>query len=115
MKRNDLIYLMAGTGVGAVIGLLFAPSGGREMRSTLTNRTQEGLDRITQKVDEGRLYVQNSGVGKRAGETIRSVVDRGKNITSFGRQRFNDSIEAGKARYGESIESTDKEWDASSF
>src|SRR5690242_10617525 len=114
MKRNELLYLVAGTGVGAVIGLLFAPSEGREMRSSITNRTQEGLDRLTQKVDEGKRYVQNSEVGKRAGETIRRVVDQGKEITAAGRDRLNDSIEAAKAKYGESIESADKERDASS-
>jgi len=114
MKRSELIYLLAGAGVGAAVGMLLTPSEGRDMRNTITNRTQEGLDRISQKVDEGRRYVQDSRLGKRAGETIRSVVDRGKNVTSIGPQRLNDSIEAGKAKYGESIESPE-EWDVSSF
>jgi len=114
MKRSELGYLLAGAGLGAVVSLLFTPSAGRDLRSTLTNRTQEGLDRISQKVDEGKRYVQDSDLGRRAGETIRNVVERGKTVANMGRDRVNDSVEAGKEKFGESMESS-KDWDASSF
>lgn len=122
MKRNNLLYLLAGTGAGAAIALLFAPRQGREIRNTLTTRAQEGLDVIGRKVDEGRRYVQESEVGQRAGETIRAAVERGKNVANMTRDRLNDSIEAGKAKFNESIEAPPKdgrrestESDASSF
>jgi len=123
MKRNNLMYLLAGTGVGAAVGMLFAPRGGQEIRNTLTTRAQEGLDAISQKVDEGRRYVQESDLGRRAGETIRTAVERGKNVTSIGRERLNDSIEAGKAKYNEAIkpvprnfsDEEDTDFDVSSF
>jgi len=121
MKRNNLLYLLAGTGAGAAIAMLCAPRGGRDIRNTLTTRAQEGLDVISRKVDEGRRYVQESGVGQLAGETIRAAVDRGKNVANMTRDRLNDSIEAGKAKFNESIEAPPKDrhegadWDASSF
>lgn len=121
MKRNNLLYLLGGTGAGAAIALLFASRKGRDIRNTLTTRAQEGLDVIGRKVDEGRRYVQESEVGQRAGETIRAAVERGKNVANMTRDRLNDSIEAGKAKFNESIEAPPKdgresrEWDASSF
>ena len=98
--NDKLIYLGAGCGIGLIVGLLFAPQSGEQTRSTLTNK----VDDLTHKVQE---KVQQSGIGNTAGETWRNVVEKGKNVANIGRSRLNESIEAGKRKFNESIEDED--------
>ena len=101
IKINDkLIYLGAGCGIGMVLGLLFAPQSGEEIRHTLTSK----VDDLTHKVQE---KVQESGIGETAGQTWRNVVEKGKNVANIGRTRLNESIEAGKRKFNESMEDED--------
>ena len=57
--NDKLIYLGAGCGIGLVIGLLFAPQSGHEIRHTLTSK----IDDLTNKVQE---KVQQSGIRETA-------------------------------------------------
>ena len=97
---EKFLYLVAGTGVGAVLGILFAPRSGSEMRNTLAEQAHRGVDMINEKVDEGRRYVQQKGG---AAGTVRSIVDRGK-------QTFNESVEGVKTRFNESVETGRREY-----
>jgi len=98
--NDKLIYLGAGCGIGLVLGMLFAPQSGEETRQTLTNK----VDDLTHRVQE---KVQQSGISDTASETWRNVVDKGKNVANIGRTRLNESIEAGKRKFNESIEDED--------
>ena len=98
--NDKLIYLGAGCGIGLVLGLLFAPQSGEEIRHTLTSK----VDDLTHKVQE---KVQESGIGDTASQTWRNVVDKGKNVANIGKTRLNESIEAGKRRFNESMEDED--------
>jgi gas vesicle protein len=89
---DKLMFLSAGIGIGAVVGLLFAPRSGQEIRGTLANKVHD----------------TSSGIGEVATQKLHDVVEKGKNIASIGRQRFNESVEAGKQRFGgETIEGED--------
>jgi gas vesicle protein len=81
---DKLMYLAAGFGIGAVAGILFAPRAGSEIRNTLANRV--------------------TGISEGANHTFRNVVEGGRNIASIARERINESIEAGKRKFNESIE-----------
>jgi gas vesicle protein len=98
--NDKLIYLGAGCGIGLVLGLLFAPQSGAEIRHTLTSK----VDDLTSKVQE---KVQESGIADTASETWRNVVEKGKNVANIGRTRLNESIEAGKRKFNESMEDED--------
>jgi gas vesicle protein len=98
--NDKLIYLGAGCGIGLVLGMLFAPQSGEQTRHNLTNK----VDDLTHKVQE---KVQQSGITDTASETWRNVVEKGKNVANIGRARLNDSIEAGKRKFNESIEDED--------
>ena len=101
IKVNDkLIYLGAGCGIGLVLGFLFAPQSGEEMRHTLTHK----VDDLTHKIQEG---VQESGIGDTASQTWRNVVEKGKNVANISRTRLNESIEAGKRKFNESMKDED--------
>jgi gas vesicle protein len=101
IKVNDkLIYLGAGFGIGCILGLLIAPQSGEEIRHTLTNKVDDLRHRVQEKVHE-------SGIGDAAGQTWRDVVEKGKNVANIGKARLNESIEAGKRRFNESMEDED--------
>jgi gas vesicle protein len=104
MNNNKFLYFMAGTGIGALLGVLFAPDSGSEIRNKISSRAQDGVDTLSRKVGEGRRYIEGSDIGKRTSDTIRSVVEKGRNVANLGRQRLNDSIEAGRSRFNESME-----------
>ena len=98
--NDKLIYLGAGCGIGLVMGLLFAPRSGQDIRHTLTSK----VDDLTHKVQE---KVQQSGIRETAGETWHNVIEKGKNVANIGRARLNESLEAGKRKLNESIEGED--------
>jgi len=101
IKVSDkLIYLGAGCGIGLVLGLLFAPHSGEETRNTLTSKVDDLANKFQDKV-------HHTGIGETTGQTWRNFVDKGKNIATMGRSRLNESIEAGKRKYSESIEDED--------
>ncbi len=94
--NDKLIYLGAGAGIGVILGLLFAPQSGEDTRHTLTDKVGD----LTHKVQD-RFY--ESGLGDSASQTWNSVVEKGKNVANIGRQRLNESLEAGKRKYNESL------------
>jgi len=97
---DKLMYLAAGCGIGAALGLLFAPRSGRDMRKNLTRK----VDKLAGQVQE---KVQESGVGSAASSTFRNVMAKGRNIASIGKHRINESIGAGKHKFDESIKGED--------
>ena len=43
-KINGLAWFVAGLGVGALVGILYAPKAGRETREDLINGAREGTE-----------------------------------------------------------------------
>jgi len=110
MTTNEkLLYLAAGTGIGAALGLLFAPSSGQEVRNTLGTQAQRGMDLITSKVEEGKKYLNEKGANSGA---VRNFVDRSKQTINESiesvKDRFNESVEAGTQEYREQRDSKDR-------
>jgi len=98
---NKLLVLLAGTGIGTVIGMLIAPQSGEQLRENLTGRVNDLTGMVQDKVKQ-------SGIAGTATSTVRDVMERGKNVVNMGKERLNESIEAGKKKFNESIESEDR-------
>lgn len=83
-----LSYFLIGVGLGAAVGVLFAPRSGRETRERLRQRAEEGKQFLTEKAEELRARAE-------------SYVEKGKE--SVGRQldTLSAAIEAGKQAYSE--------------
>ena len=97
---DKLLYLGAGCGIGLVVGTLFAPRSGQEMRTDLSSK----VDDLTHKVQE---RIQASGIGETASQTLQNVVEKGRNVASIGKRRLNDSVEAARSKFNESIEAAE--------
>jgi gas vesicle protein len=95
--NNKLFYLLA----GAAVGVLFAPKSGQEIRSDLTDKVDELKTRLQKKV-------QDTHITDDVSNTVKNVMEKGRNVASIGRQRINESVEAGKRKFNESIESFDR-------
>jgi len=64
---NSVLWFLAGLGVGAVVGVLYAPSAGSEIRENLRS-----------KADEGREFVKERT--RKAREQASDLVDRGRDV-----------------------------------
>jgi gas vesicle protein len=86
--NNSFIWFLAGLGVGAMVGVLFAPSAGTEMRETLRS-----------KADEGREFVKERA--RKAREQASDLVDRGREVAKQQKEQFKSAYEAGRQAYHE--------------
>ena len=88
-ERNSSIgWFLAGLGLGAAVGILYAPKSGRETRETLLSSADEGREFVTQRSREAR-------------EQVSQWVDRGKETVGKQREQINSAIEAGRQAYRE--------------
>ena len=90
---NNIGWFLAGLGLGALVGVLYAPKSGKETR-----------DSIVQGALEGREYVTNRG--RQAGEQVGQWVDKGRDVYSRQKDQFNSAIEAGKQAYRDAVSET---------
>jgi gas vesicle protein len=86
--NNSFVWFLAGLGVGALVGVLFAPSAGSEMRETLRS-----------KADEGREFVKERT--RKAREQASDLVDRGREVAKQQKEQFKSAYEAGRQAYHE--------------
>ncbi|HUY15166.1 MAG TPA: YtxH domain-containing protein [Terriglobia bacterium] len=63
-----LTYLLVGLGIGAAVGILFAPKTGEETRDLIVGKTRDGAQWVTDRSNELSKAVQ--GVAKDAGRKI---------------------------------------------
>jgi len=107
MAENDngtsgLGWFLAGLGVGALIGVLYAPKAGKETREDLKNGALEAKDKAAEMVEQGKQkaaeYVQ----------TGKQYVEQGKQIASEyveqGRQKASELVEEGKRQAKDSVD-----------
>ena len=81
-------YFLAGMGIGAVIGILFAPRSGEETRNLLQSRAEEGRDYLTKRSQELR-------------EQADDLVDRGRKAVARQRENVTSAVDAGRQAYRE--------------
>jgi gas vesicle protein len=85
---NTFLWFLAGLGVGAVVGVLYAPRSGNEMR-----------DVLREKAEEGRDYVRDRA--RQAREQASDWVGRGKDVLNQQKDQFKAAYEAGRQAYSE--------------
>jgi gas vesicle protein len=85
---GGVLWFLAGLGIGAVVGILYAPQSGSETREILLA-----------KADEGREYVRNRA--KQAREQAEQWADRGKEVFHSQKEQIRSAVEAGRQAYRE--------------
>jgi gas vesicle protein len=83
---SKVSYFLVGLGVGALLGILFAPKSGEETREELTHRAEQGREFAQRKARELR---------ERADE----ILERSQDVVSTQRERLSSALDAGKEAY----------------
>jgi len=87
-SSNGFLWFLAGLGVGAALGVLYAPKSGRETREAILNAAEEGRDVVR---DRARQYKEQAS----------DWVERGKDVVSSQKDQFRSAFEAGCLAYRE--------------
>jgi gas vesicle protein len=99
---SGLGWFLAGLGIGAVIGVLYAPKAGRETREDLMNGALEAKDKAAELVEKGKQKAAEYV------ETGKQYVEQGKQIASEyveqGKQKAAELVEEGKKQAKESVD-----------
>ena len=85
---GGFLWFLAGLGVGAVVGVLYAPRSGDETREVLRSKAQEGSEKARQQA-------------RRAKEQAGEWVDRGRDVLNNQKEQFRSAYEAGRQAYNE--------------
>jgi gas vesicle protein len=83
---SKISFFLVGLGIGALVGILFAPKSGEETREYLS-----------QKADEGREYAQRKARELR--ERADDLVERGKSVASRQKDSISAAVDAGRDAY----------------
>ena len=79
-------YFLAGVGIGALVGILFAPKTGEEPREYLSKRADEGREYAQRKAEELRARADD-------------LVERGKQVASRQKESISAAVDAGRDAY----------------
>ena len=83
---TNFFYFLTGLGIGALIGVLFAPSSGERTREVIASKAEEGRDYMLRKSREVR-------------EQATGYVERGKEVLTDQRDHLAAAVDAGKQAY----------------
>jgi gas vesicle protein len=90
---NSFVWFFAGLGVGAAVGLLYAPQSGSETREALRARAEEGRDYMKTRARDARGQASE-------------WVDKGRDAVNQQKDQFRAAYEAGRQAYQEATTET---------
>ncbi len=90
---TGLLWFLAGLGIGAAVGVLYAPRSGSETREALRARAEEG-----------REYVRDRA--RQAREQAAEWAERGRDVVNQQKEQFRSAYEAGRQAYHETTKDT---------
>jgi gas vesicle protein len=90
---NSFGWFLAGIGLGALVGVLYAPRSGSETRDVLRARAEEGRDYMRTRAREARGQATD-------------WVDRGREVVNQQKDQFRAAYEAGRQAYQEATAET---------
>jgi gas vesicle protein len=74
-----ITFLMIGLGAGALVGLLFAPKPGKQMRKELNRRYRDAKENLEEWTDDAREFAE--GAVERGSEIADEIRERVKPLT----------------------------------
>src|SRR5262245_30694503 len=83
---SKISYFLVGLGIGAFVGILFAPKSGEETREYLTQRAEEGKEYAQRKARELRVRADD-------------FVERGKQAAMRQKDTMAAAVDAGREAY----------------
>ena len=90
---NSFVWFLAGLGLGALAGVLYAPRSGSETREVLRERAEEGRDYVRSRAREAK-------------EQASQWADKGRDAVSQQKEQFRAAYEAGRQAYQDATTET---------
>jgi gas vesicle protein len=87
-NSNSFLWFLAGLGVGAVVGVLYAPRSGNETREALRSRAEEGRDYVRTRARDARSQASE-------------WVEKGRGALNQQKDQFRAAYDAGRQAYHE--------------
>jgi gas vesicle protein len=85
---NGFLWFLTGLGIGAAVGVLYAPRPGRETRDTLVHKAEEGRNLVVERA-------------QRAREQANDWVEKGRDVLGQQKEQFKSAYDAGRQAYRE--------------
>jgi gas vesicle protein len=85
---GGILWFLTGLGIGAVVGILYAPHSGSETREILMSKAEEGRDFVRKRAKEARVQAEQ-------------WAERGKQVYSEQKEQIRSAVEAGRQAYRE--------------
>jgi gas vesicle protein len=90
---NTLVWFLAGLGLGALAGVLYAPRSGSETREALLARAEEGREYVRSRAREVK-------------DQASQWADKSRDVVSTQKEQFRAAYEAGRQAYHEATTET---------
>ena len=87
-EGGGFVWFLAGLGVGAILGVLYAPRSGDEIRDVIRGKAEEGRDFVSSRARQAR---------EQAGDWV----ERGKDVIGQQKEQIRSAFEAGRQAYQE--------------
>ncbi|MGH9607797.1 MAG: YtxH domain-containing protein [Terracidiphilus sp.] len=93
-KTFGMAWFLAGLGVGALVGVLYAPKSGRETREDLVSSAKDGTEFL--RVKSRQAADEMSALVDKSKEQVSDYVERGREAVDRGRAQWEEFVERGK-------------------
>jgi gas vesicle protein len=90
---GGFLWFLAGLGIGAVVGMLYAPQSGSETREILMSKAEEGREYVRKRARDAR-------------DQAEQWAQRGKEVYNAQKDQIRSAVEAGRQAYREKTSST---------
>jgi len=98
-RAQGLAWFLAGIGIGALVGILYAPKSGRETREDIAQGAREGTEYLRTKSKQAARKVGT--LVDKSKEQLGDYVDRGREVVDRGRAQWEEFVERGKSLVGD--------------
>ena len=85
---GGLLWFIAGLGIGALVGILYAPQSGSETREVLMSKAEEGGEYVRKRARDARQQAEQ-------------WAQRGKEVYNAQKDQIRSAVEAGRQAYRE--------------
>ena len=88
--QNKFTYLLAGLGLGALVGVILAPKSGADTRGLIVSKAGEGKDFLVRQ-------------GEKIRDAAGDVLEKGKNLVTSQKDHISQAYEAGRQSYRNAV------------
>lgn len=92
---NGFLWFLTGLGIGAVVGVLYAPKSGRETRDAIISKAEQGREEVVSRARKAR-------------EQANDLVDKGRDVLNQQKDQFRSAFEAGRQAYREATSDAER-------